>query len=481
MLMRKVTRLGHRRHKELPVRRQGDYPSEATMVYDPVQWPGQTDEQWRQQEKATRRYIPKRKFFSNLGNHVMVSMAATTPFDISPLLMPPGDAPDKLPVQYRGGEKAARIRKMQKGIAIAALATVPFIINRVAGEFLWSDSHPEFTKIASSQNPDKHCIILEATGFGTRSANETARKTSDATSMYGDVYSLTYDNSNFNDRDQIKGTVDISKITDVAEKIIRENGYKCLSGIGHSYGGLVIAGVMGELAERLPELRQDYEFLDGTPTGIDTVFSNEQRKGLVLITGLTEPLLNWLNGPYTRGAIEFSQRLDSTFDCDDKTGCHINWQGLAWAIGEAKKRMNSEAASNELLGAQFRSIVVANIRTSLVKLTDADERNEPVVVYIRPADPTRDNTVRTELSEAELSNITRELGLQFIVVMLPPPAGHANPGDATAAYRDGYIKVFEEVTPRDMTYTYDSVNGSSYIPKTYQSLAMVITIENPTR
>lgn len=443
------------------------YPSEATMAYDPIHHDGLTDYQWRDQEKRTRQYRLKRKFFNNAGARALAALGLRPPIDTEPL------------TDHHESEKASRVRKLQKSIAIAALITAPFVINKAAALGMWSDSHPQFNKVVESTNPDEHCVLFEATGFGTRNSDETARKLGPATSRYGDVYSLQYDNANFTINADQTTTVNTGAITDVAEEIITDNGYTCVSGFGSSFGGLVISDVMGQLEQRRPDVRQDFEMLDGMPDGGDAVFDSELQKGAYLMTALTNPWVSWLNGIYTRGGIEFGQRFDSMYRCEngDLLGdCHVSMEGILWAIHETKVRMSPDAASNDLLGAQFWSIVVSDFETSISRQADQPRVQRPAVIYFRPADPTRDHTVRTELSQANIGNIVHKYGLEYTVVLLPPPAGHANPGDATLGYLDGVNYVLDTVHPHQRIYQPYPDSGDSFIQKSESFSSRIITI-----
>ncbi len=414
------------------------YPSEARMVYDPVQHDGQTDEQWRDQERRTRRYRPKRKFFRTAGTRTLAAFGLRPPLDMDP------------PTMFHESDKASRVRKIQKGIAIAAIIAAPLAINKASAIAMWSDSHPQFNLVVDGTNPDEHCAIFEATGFGTRNSDETARKIGPATSRYGDVYSLQYDNSNFTVHPDQTTTVNTGAIADVAQEIIIKNNYKCISGFGSSFGGLVVSDVMGQLEQRFPDVRQDYMWLDGMPDGEDAVYDTELRKGTFLMTALTNPLLDWANGTLSRGAIEFGQRFPSMYRCKDDdllSDCHVSMEGIVWAINETGKRMSPDAASNNLLGAQFWSIVVSDFETSISRQADQPRTARPVIVYFRPADPTRDHVVRTELSQANIGNLAKRYDLEYVVVLLPPPAGHANPGDADQAYIEALNELFTTVKP----------------------------------
>lgn len=443
------------------------YPSEATMVYDPIQHDGQTDYEWRAQEKHTRQYRPKRQFFRTIGTYARRATGLYSPNG--------GDTE----IRYHESNKASRVRKIQKGIAVASLLATPLIVNKVAALTMWSDSHPQFSKVVEGVNTDEHCAMFEATGFGTRNSDETARKIGPATEHYGDVYSLQYDNSNFTVNPDHSNTVNTDAITDVAEKIIIENNYTCVSGFGSSFGGLVIADVMGQLAERMPDVRQDYEILDGMPASSSAVYDSELKRGVFLMTALTNPMLSWLNGVYARGAIEFFQRFDSMYQCDDGDilgdKCHVSIQGILWAKSEAIKRMTPEAASNDLLGAQYWSIIVSNFESSIAKVTHLPKANRPAIIYFRPADPTRDRTVKTELSQAQIGALTEKHGLEYVVVMLPEPAGHANPGGATDAYIDGFNQIREKIHPHHK-YQNNPDTDSSNLFKNVALPPQIITI-----
>lgn len=448
------------------------YPSEAQMTYDPVHHDGLTGKQWLEQERRTRPYRPKRKFFRNAGARTLAYCGLRPLIDSDP------------PSDYHESIKASRVRKVQKGIAIAALIAAPLIINKAAAYAMWSDSHPQFNQVVEGTNPDENCVMFQATGFGTRNSDETARLIAPTTSAYGDVYSLQYDNANFSLGPNRDATVNTSAITDVAEEIIVDNDYPCVSGFGSSFGGLVISDVMGQLAERLPDVRQDYVMLDGMPVGAGAVFDEELQKGTFLMTALTNPWVSWANGVLTRGVIEFAQRYDSMYRCKDGDllgDCHVSMEGILWAIKETEKRMSPSAASNSLLGAQFRSIVVADFETSISNVADRPRVNRPVIVYFRPADPTRDHTVRTELSQAEIGNLTKKYGLEYVVVMLPPPAGHANPGDATSAYIEGIDEVFKNTAPPQTTHLFSPIISHALAEKTQDFPPRIITIpEQPT-
>lgn len=432
------------------------YPSEARMVYDPLQHDGQTDEQWRDQERRTRQFRPKRKFFRNAGSRTLAAFGLRPPLDIDP------------PSEFHESDKASRVRKIQKAFAVAAIIAAPLVINKASAVAMWSDSHPQFNLVVDGTNPNEHCAIFEATGFGTRNSDETARKIGPATSKYGDVYSLQYDNANFTVHPDQTTTVNTGAIADVAEEIIIKNEYTCISGFGSSFGGLVVSDVMGQLEQRLPDVRQDYMWLDGMPESGEAVYDSELRKGTVLMTALTNPLLDWANGTLSRGAIEFGQRFPSMYRCknDDLLGdCHVSMEGIVWAINETGKRMSPDAASNNLLGAQFWSIVVADFETSVSRQADQPRVNRPVIVYLRPADPTRDHVVRTELSQANIGNLAKKYDLEYVVVLLPPPAGHANPGDATISYIEATNQVLDTVEPHQRAYQYSRGLSDIYVPK----------------
>lgn len=462
MLLRQGAKEGEKLGISLPETVAGlpRYPSNAKMEYDPVHHDGITDRQWRAQERATRRYQPKRKIFANLGKNAVAD-----------------------DVQYHENNRAGRARKIQKAIAIAALITTPFIVNRASGLLLWSGTHPEFHKIASSQNTHNQCVVFEMSGFGTHNSDDAARRLAPTTTREGDVYSLQYDNSHFNaSTDPTKaGTVNTTEIADTAEQIVRDNHYTCISAIGHSFGGLVAADIMAQLEERLPEADEEYLILDGTPVTGETVVDSELQRGYWLNTALTNPALTWLNGPGARGMIELSQRIDSTYSCDlNVPECYINWNGVMWAVNQARDRMSASGPSNELLGAQFQSVVLANIRTSLEKLSHADKRRQPVIVYMRPDDPTRDHTVKTELSEAQLQNFCNELGFRLVVITLPKPAVHADPVGAPELYKQGLDELFTTVPPHVSIYDYNEYDGTRNRPVGTYVPPIMIRIPEPT-
>ncbi|QLY34451.1 alpha/beta hydrolase [Nocardia huaxiensis] len=335
--------------------------------------------------------------------------------------------------EYDDRRRVARLRETRAGhgwvrgrrtrLLLLRGSVIPLVLLVLFAVYLGADVAPERERLARTEpavvpvaGPSDaragDTAVFDLVGLGVLDATDTARALPSLARL-GSVWAVRYDNSG----------IDTKVIADLIVKVTEAAKAPNVVLAGHSMGGVIAL----EIAEHLhveSTRRVVGVILDCTPVDLHAVRAESRDQG--------EELLRWTG--WVPGAREsrLLRLAAETYARHERFvgGPHgVRWDRFRQALKEVlrDKILNTDAASNGLIEAQFKAIVaggaVDDLRT-LAKPVNGKPR--PAIVFIRPREATQDPIVDVEYSHRAL--IERVGGVDgTLLVVTTRHTRHANP------------------------------------------------------
>ncbi|MBL1077875.1 alpha/beta hydrolase [Nocardia sp. 2] len=274
-------------------------------------------------------------------------------------------------------------------------------------------TEPSVLPIAGPSEPQaSDTAVFDLVGLGVLDATQTARALP-SLSRLGSVWAVRYDNAG----------IDTKVIADLIVKVTSAAKAPNVILAGHSMGGVIAL----EIAEHLhieSTRRVVGVILDCTPVDLHAVRaeSRDQGENLLRWTG-------WVPGARESRLLRMMVELYARHERFTGGRYWIRGDRFFAALSEVMrdKILNTDAASNGLIEAQFKAIVAGGAVDDLRTLAaPANGKPRPAIVYIRPRDAYRDPIVDVEYSHRAL--VERVGGVDgTLLVVTTRNTRHANP------------------------------------------------------
>ncbi|MGW2663372.1 alpha/beta fold hydrolase [Nocardia tengchongensis] len=342
---------------------------------------------------------------------------------------------------YDDRRRRARLRSTRLGagwgrwrrarLLALRLTLVPLVALGAFAEYMGLDVLPEQDRLARTEPsvlPIAGPSDLQATGtavfdlvgLGVLDAGDTARALP-SLSRLGSVWAVRYDNSG----------IDTKVISDLIVKVTDAAQVSDVVLAGHSMGGVIALEIAKHLHQDSGGKRVRAVLLDCTPVDLNAVRPESRDQG--------EEMLRWMG--WVPGARE-SRMLRLAVEVYAR---HDRFVGGRYVIRGAEFRravddvlrskiLNTDAASNGLIEAQFKAIVAGGAVDDLRALAKpAAGKPRPAIVFIRPHNPYDDPVVDVQYSHQVL--IDQVGGVRgTLLVVTTRTTGHANPIERPQEY-----------------------------------------------
>ncbi len=297
-----------------------------------------------------------------------------------------------------------------------------------------SQTQPEIVDIYEANDPAENDVgVIVNPGLGVRSAEQTATSLPSLAQL-GEVMAVVNDNRG----------IDSTVLAREIEETFYEKKLESLIIDGHSMGGDVALQVARYLYEET-DVAIDAIILDCTPPTIDTVWSDEREKGMLM-----SRLLPYIPGGdvarSVRAVVEMGARQDRYFQGGSSLRDAIDTDAFIDAAKEVyrDKIRNQDAASNGLIESQFKIIVSSQALDNLAALGEAREgKTPPAIIYMRPKDATSDAVVDVENAQRLITDQVGVFSGRLLIVELEN-TGHANPNQRPTEYN---AAISSEIVP----------------------------------
>ncbi len=325
---------------------------------------------------------------------------------------------------------AGWVRWRRTRVLLMRLSLVPLVALGVFAEYLGVDvlheqerlaqTEPAVLPIAGPSDPKANdTAVFDLVGLGVLDASNTARALP-SLSRLGSVWAVRYDNTG----------IDTKVIADLIVKVTEAAKVPNVVLAGHSMGGVIALEVAKHLYTDSAEKVQAV-LLDCTPVDLEAVRPESRDQG--------EEMLRWMG--WVPGARE-SRILRLTVEMYAR---HDRFVGGPYLVRGTEFRetmrdvlrnkiLNTDAASNGLIEAQFKAIVAGGAVDDLRALAKpVAGKPRPAIVFIRPHDPYHDPIVDVEYSHQVLVDQVGGVGGTLLVVTTRT-TGHANPIERPQEY-----------------------------------------------
>ncbi|AYF75642.1 alpha/beta hydrolase [Nocardia yunnanensis] len=315
-------------------------------------------------------------------------------------------------------------------LMLLRLSLVPLVALGAFAEYLGADVLPEQARLARTEpavlpiagpsDPQaSDTAVFDLVGLGVLDAGDTARALPSLTAL-GSVWAVRYDQTG----------IDTKVISDLIVKVTDAAKVSNVVLTGHSMGGVIALEIAKHLHTGSTK-RVRAVLLDCTPVDLDAVRAESRDQG--------EEMLRWMG--WVPGAREsrLLRLIVETYARHDRfVGGRYLIRGAEFrsALGDVlrDKILNTDAASNGLIEAQFKAIVAGGAVDDLRALAKpAAGKPRPAIVFIRPHNPYDDPIVNVEYSHKVL--IDQVGGVDgTLLVVTTHTTGHANPIERPVEY-----------------------------------------------
>ncbi|MEV6558276.1 alpha/beta hydrolase [Nocardia sp. NPDC051756] len=339
--------------------------------------------------------------------------------------------------------RTARLRETRPGrqwktlrrtrLLLLRLALIPTVVAVLFAQYWTHDIVPEQVRlsrtrpavlqIADPATPQlADTAVFDLTGLGTLDASDTARALPALTHL-GSVWAVRYDNSGIDTEVISDLIVDASTAADIDNIVL----------VGHSMGGVIALEIAKHIYTGSHKTLRAV-ILDCTPLDLNAVRreSRDQAEELLRWAG-------WLPGAREsrtlRLSVEMYARRTEFIDYSSvPPGIRTArfFSALDWVL--RRKILSPDAASNDLIEAQFKTIVAGGAASDLRALAKRRPgTTRPAIVFIRPHNPARDPVVDDTYSHDVLIDLVGGIHGTLLVV-LTRHTGHADPRRHPAEY-----------------------------------------------
>ncbi|MGW4245824.1 lipase family alpha/beta hydrolase [Nocardia sp. NPDC004722] len=315
-------------------------------------------------------------------------------------------------------------------LMLLRLSLIPLVTLGAFAEYLGADVLPEQDRLARTEpavlpiagpadSQAGDTAVFDLVGLGVLDASDTARALPSLRNL-GSVWAVRYDQTG----------IDTKVIADLIVKVTDAAKASKVVLAGHSMGGVIALEIAKHLHTGSAK-RVQAVILDCTPVDLDAVRPEARDQG--------EEMLRWMG--WVPGARE-SRLLRLVVETYAR---HDRFVGGRYVIrgGEFRsalkdvvrdKILNTDAASNGLIEAQFKAIVAGGAVDDLRALAKpAAGKPRPAIVFIRPHNPYDDPTVDVEYSHKVLIDQVGGVNGTLLVVTTHT-TGHANPIERPQEY-----------------------------------------------
>ncbi|MFE3195360.1 alpha/beta fold hydrolase [Nocardia sp. NPDC059240] len=322
------------------------------------------------------------------------------------------------------------VRWRRTRLMLLRLSLIPLVTLGAFAEYLGADVLPEQDRLARTEpavlpiagpsDPQAgDTAVFDLVGLGVLDASDTARALPSLRKL-GSVWAVRYDQTG----------IDTKVIADLIVKVTDAAKVSNVVLAGHSMGGVIALEIAKHLHTGSTK-RVQAVILDCTPVDLDAVRPEARDQG--------EEMLRWMG--WVPGARE-SRLLRLVVETYAR---HDRFVGGRYVIRGAEFRsalkdvlrdkiLNTDAASNGLIEAQFKAIVAGGAVDDLKALAKpAAGKPRPAIVFIRPHNPFDDPTVDVAYSHKVL--IDQVGGVDgTLLVVTTHTTGHANPIERPQEY-----------------------------------------------
>ncbi|MFF0635750.1 alpha/beta fold hydrolase [Nocardia sp. NPDC004151] len=329
----------------------------------------------------------------------------------------------------RLGARWGRFRRAR--LLALRLGLVPLVALGAFVEYIGLDVLPEQDRLARTEPsvlPIAAPAELQATdtavfdlvGLGVLDAGDTARALP-SLSRLGSVWAVRYDNTG----------IDTKVIADLIVKVTDAAKVPNVVLAGHSMGGVIALEIAKHLHEDSGGARVRAVILDCTPVDLNAVRPESRDQGEEMLRWM-----GWVPGARERRMLRLVVEVYARHDRFVGGRYVIRGGEFRRAVDDVlrSKILNTDAASNGLIEAQFKAIVAGGAVDDLRALAKpAAGKPRPAIVFIRPHDPYDDPVVDVEYSHQVL--IDRVGGVRgTLLVVTTRTTGHANPIERPQEY-----------------------------------------------
>lgn len=328
----------------------------------------------------------------------------------------------------RWGQGWVRWRRTR--FALMRIGMIPLVLVGIFAQYLAWDVLPEQARLARTEpavlpiaGPSdpraRDTAVFDLVGLGVLDASATARALP-SLSKLGSVWAVRYDQTG----------IDTKVISDLIVKVTAAAKVSNVVLTGHSMGGVIALEVARHLHTDSTE-KVSAVILDCTPVDLNAVRPESRDQG--------EQMLRWAG--WVPGARE-SRLLRLIVETYAR---HDNYVGGRYGVDPGRLRasvlqvlrdkiLNTDAASNGLIEAQFKAIVAGGAVDDLRALAKpAAGKPRPAIVFIRPHNPYDDPIVDVEYSHKVL--IDQVGGVDgTLLVVTTRNTEHANPIEHPVEY-----------------------------------------------
>ncbi|MEC3919993.1 lipase family alpha/beta hydrolase [Nocardia sp. CDC160] len=325
---------------------------------------------------------------------------------------------------------AGWVRLRRTRLIILRLSLIPLVALGAFAEYMGVDVLPEQARLARTEpavlpiaGPSDakagDTAVFDLVGLGVLDAGDTARALPSLTTL-GSVWAVRYDQTG----------IDTKVISDLIVKVTEAAKVPNVVLVGHSMGGVIALEIAKHLhvgsAEKVRAV-----ILDCTPVDLDAVRPESRDQG--------EEMLRWMGWfPGARESRLLRLIVETYARHQDFVGGRYVIRGdeFRQAVRNVlrDKILNTNAASNGLIEAQFKAIVAGGAIDDLRALSKpAAGKPRPAIAFIRPHNPYDDPIVNVEYSHKVL--IDQVGGVDgTLLVVTTHTTGHANPIERPQEY-----------------------------------------------
>ncbi|MGW4120453.1 alpha/beta fold hydrolase [Nocardia sp. NPDC004711] len=351
---------------------------------------------------------------------------------------------------YDDRRRRARLRATRSGVGwvrwrrarllVLRLSLVPLVALGAFAEYMGLDVLPEQARLARTEpavlpiaGPSDaqagDTAVFDLVGLGVLDASDTARALPSLRRL-GSVWAVRYDNAG----------IDTKVISDLIVKVTDAAKVPNVVLTGHSMGGVIALEIAKHLHQDSRK-RVRAVILDCTPVDLNAVRPESRDQG--------EEMLRWMG--WVPGARE-SRLLRLIVETYAR---HESFVGGRYVIRGDEFReavrnvlrdkiLNTDAASNGLIEAQFKAIVAGGAVDDLRALSKpVAGKPRPAIVFIRPHNPYDDPIVDVEYSHKVLIDQVGGVNGTLLVVTTRT-TGHANPIERPQEYN---MVIEQQVVP----------------------------------
>ncbi|MEC3958523.1 alpha/beta hydrolase [Nocardia sp. CDC153] len=325
---------------------------------------------------------------------------------------------------------AGWVRLRRTRLMILRLSLIPLVALGAFAEYMGVDVLPEQARLARTEpavlpiaGPSDAKVsdtaVFDLVGLGVLDAGDTARALPSLATL-GSVWAVRYDQTG----------IDTKVISDLIVKVTEAAKVPNVVLVGHSMGGVIALEIAKHLhvgsAEKVKAV-----ILDCTPVDLDAVRPESRDQG--------EEMLRWMGWfPGARESRLLRLIVETYARHQDFVGGRYVIRGdeFRQAVRNVlrDKILNTNAASNGLIEAQFKAIVAGGAVDDLRALSKpAAGKPRPAIAFIRPHNPYDDPIVNVEYSHQVLIDQVGGVNGTLLVVTTHT-TGHANPIERPQEY-----------------------------------------------